>query len=82
MLRRRLDERGATVAEETQLCLDRFCDLFERPQPAWRRVWQLLGLGIPAIDLPRRILYYLCVSVLPGQQTITLPEGSAKIKAA
>jgi glycosyltransferase involved in cell wall biosynthesis len=82
MLRSRLNERGATVAEETQLCLDQFCALFERPQPAWRRIGQLIRLGIPAIDLPRRFLYYLCVSALPGQQTISPPTEPAKTKAA
>ena len=82
MLRSRLNDRGATVAEETQLCLDRFCDLFERPQPAWRRIEQLLRLGIPAIDLPRRLLYYLCVSALPGRHTTPPPEGLTEMKAA
>ena len=41
--------------------LDRFCGLFERPMPGWRRVLELRRLGVPEIDLPRRLLYDLCV---------------------
>ena len=82
MLRNRLNERGTTVAEDTRLCLDSFCDLFERPQPAWRRIGKLLRLGIPAIDLPRRLLYYLCVSALPGEHITPPQEGAAEMKAA
>jgi glycosyltransferase involved in cell wall biosynthesis len=64
-LRQRLDEREVTLTVETRQCLDRFCTLFERPRPAWRRTIELLRMGVPAIDLPRRLLYYLCVWGLP-----------------
>ena len=67
-LRQRLDEHAVAVAPATRQCLERFCTLFERPRPAWRRILQLLGMGMPAIDLPRRLLYYLCVSALPRQK--------------
>jgi rhamnosyltransferase len=60
-LRERLHERCPVDAEEAVGLLDRFCDLFERPLPAWRRVLELHRLGIPAVDIPRRILYDLCV---------------------
>ncbi len=72
-LRSRLQERPVTVSEETQAYLERFCAVFEHPQPAWRRIGQLLSMGIPAIDVPRRLLYYLCVSALPRQERIALP---------
>ena len=64
-LRQRLDERAVSVTGQTRQCLDRFCTLFERPTPAWRRTIEMLRMGVPAIDLPRRLLYYLCLWCLP-----------------
>jgi hypothetical protein len=63
-LRQRLDERAAAVTSETRQCLDRFCALFKHAHPAWRRLLVLAGMGVPAIDLPRRLLYYLCVCAM------------------
>jgi rhamnosyltransferase len=69
-LRRRLEDRTACVATETQQCLDQFCELFERSQPAWRRIYKLLSTGLPAIDLPRRLLYYLCVMAIAEHENM------------
>ena len=76
-LRQRLDERAVAMAPATRQCLERFCRLFERPRPAWRRILQLLGMGMPAIDLPRRLLYYVCVSALPRQKPCRSSGGAA-----
>jgi glycosyltransferase involved in cell wall biosynthesis len=62
VLRDRLQQRRLDAAE----LLDRFCGLFENPGGPWRRIGDLHRLGIPAIDLPRRLLYYLCVLMLSG----------------
>ena len=59
-LRDRLHERCPTGAGDAVGLLDRFCRLFEQPGPGWRRVWELHRMGVPAIDIPRRILYDLC----------------------
>jgi len=64
-LRERLRERCPSDAVEALDSLDRFCILFERPVRGWRRVCALHRMRIPAIDLPRRLLYYLCVLGLP-----------------
>lgn len=64
-LRDRLHARSPTDADDAVDLLDRFCELFERPGPGWRRVWELHRMGVPAIDLPRRLLYDLCVLKLP-----------------
>ena len=66
-LQRRLEERGVETTAETHLYLRRFCAVFERPQSAWMRIAQLVAMGIPAIDLPRRFLYYFCVGATPGR---------------
>jgi rhamnosyltransferase len=63
-LRDRLHERCPTAAGDATDLLDRFCELFERPSPDWRRVWELHRMGVPAIDIPRRVLYDLCVLLL------------------
>jgi glycosyltransferase involved in cell wall biosynthesis len=63
-LRQRLHDRGPAVAAEEALVIDQFCGLFRRPSAGWDRVVRLCRLGIPAIDLPRRLLYYLCVLTL------------------
>jgi hypothetical protein len=81
-LRQRLHERRIAIAGDTQACLDQFCGLIEHPLPAWRRIGQLLRLGIPAIDLPRRLLYYLCLAAMPGQQVIEPPAAAAAKKRA
>ncbi len=73
-LRQRLGDRRAPVAAEDAGVLAEFCGLFRRPGPRWQRVVRLCRLGIPAIDLPRRLLYYLCVLMLPGETT---PVGPA-----
>jgi glycosyltransferase involved in cell wall biosynthesis len=65
-LQRRLEDRGVEATAETRRYLRRFCDVFARPQPAWLRIPQLVEMRIPAIDLPRRFLYYLCVGAMPA----------------
>ena len=73
-LRDRLHQRSPAAAEEATKLLDCFCrvlDLTERAAPcsygAWRRLLELHRLGVPAIDLPRRILYGLCVLCGDGE---------------
>jgi hypothetical protein len=68
-LQRRLEDRGVEATAETRRYLRRFCDVFERPQSAWLRIPQLVEMGIPAIDLPRRFLYYLCVGAMRERDT-------------
>jgi glycosyltransferase involved in cell wall biosynthesis len=60
ILRDRLRERGADRDEVFGL-LERFCDIFDQPQPGWQRIHRLRRLGIPAIDRVRRLFYYACV---------------------
>jgi rhamnosyltransferase len=79
-LRQRLCDRAMHVADEEARVLDQFCDLFQRPGPRWRRVVRLRRLGIPAIDLPRRLLYYLCVLTLHGKATRVGPPVPAAQK--
>jgi glycosyltransferase involved in cell wall biosynthesis len=65
-LRERLRQRCPDDATEAVDLLDRFCGVFERPGSGWQRVLALHRLGVPAIDLPRRLLYDLCVLRLPN----------------
>jgi rhamnosyltransferase len=60
-LRERLRERRPDEAADALDTLDRFCGVFERSGRGLARVVALHRMGIPAIDLPRRLLYYLCV---------------------
>jgi rhamnosyltransferase len=63
-LRRRLIERRCADSAEALELVDRFCEIFSRPDGALRRIAQLQRLGVPRLDLPRRLLYYLCVGLL------------------
>jgi rhamnosyltransferase len=77
-LRQRLHDRAPTGAAEDNLVLEQFCGLFRRPSPPWQRVVRLCRLGIPAIDLPRRLLYYLCVLTLPRRTDFqSVPQTDA-----
>jgi rhamnosyltransferase len=67
-LRERLRTRSPEDAGEALDLLDHFCGLFDRPESGWRRVRGLRSMGVPAIDLPRRLLYYLCaLKTFPAQ---------------
>lgn len=60
-LHERLGERSRLVAPELLASLDRCCQIFQRSAPGCRNVYELSRLGVPQIDLPRRLLYYLCL---------------------
>ena len=50
--------------------------MFERPGGGWRRILALHRLGVPAIDLPRRLLYDLCVlSAKRSEKTDSIDIG-------
>jgi rhamnosyltransferase len=59
-LRDRIRSRSPARGDEALDVLDDFCHLFDRPLSGWRRVCALGLAGLPVIDLPRRLLYYLC----------------------
>jgi glycosyltransferase involved in cell wall biosynthesis len=63
-LRERLRERRPDDAAEAIDLLDRFCNVFDQPAGGLRRILALHCLGIPAIDLPRRLFYDVCVLAL------------------
>ncbi|MCE5267989.1 MAG: glycosyltransferase [Planctomycetaceae bacterium] len=63
-LRERLRERCSADSADSIALLDHFCAIFDRPGRL-RRVLSLHGLNVPDIDLPRRVLYDLCVLRLP-----------------
>jgi glycosyltransferase involved in cell wall biosynthesis len=71
-LRQRLHERNIAPAEILPV-LDRFCEIFGQPVSGPRRIGALRRLGIPAIDRPRRLLYYLCVLAL-GRASVIRPS--------
>jgi rhamnosyltransferase len=73
-LRQRLPQQEGNAAQDTRAVLDQFCEIFERPASGLQRIHALRRLGVPAIDLPRRLLYYLCVLTLPRNLT-TLPRA-------
>ena len=58
-LRDRLDERGVISGEQADL-LEAFCRTVEQPS-AWRRLWALHRMGVPAIDWPRRLVFDYCL---------------------
>jgi rhamnosyltransferase len=60
-LRQRLAERLPGQGNEESALLGRFCEAFDRPGSRLRRAATLWRLGLPAIDWPRRLLYYLCM---------------------
>jgi rhamnosyltransferase len=59
-LRDRIRSRSPAGANDALALLDDFCGLFNQSLSGWRRVRGLRQIGTPAIDLPRRLLYYLC----------------------
>ncbi len=59
--RDRLRERGLAAGEQGEL-LEAYCRIVEQPK-AWRRLWELHRLGVPALDWPRRILFDLCLLI-------------------
>ncbi|MEN6459169.1 MAG: glycosyltransferase family 2 protein [Thermoguttaceae bacterium] len=65
-LRQRLAERCPDDVAEAVELLDLFCELFDRPRGRLECIAALHRLGVPAIDLPRRLLYDLCVLRLPS----------------
>jgi len=60
-LQERLRERSPDVSSELQRSLDRCCQLLHGSPSRLRALYQLWRLGIPQLDLPRRLLYYLCL---------------------
>ena len=60
-LRERIERPSLSVSAASRQLLECFCEVFERPAPAWRRVCRLHRLGLPTLDTPRRLLYYACV---------------------
>jgi glycosyltransferase involved in cell wall biosynthesis len=63
-LRDRLRQRGMDGGESFDL-LDRFCRVFDDLCSPGRRVGEFMRLGVPNVDLPRRLLYYACAMRLP-----------------
>lgn len=60
-LRTRLDQRTPGAFPELEASLDLCCQVFQRSIPRARGLYELYRLGVPQIDLPRRLLYYLCL---------------------
>jgi len=58
-LRHRLQERNVAAGAQFEL-IDAFCRIVVQPN-RWRRLSELHRLGVPAIDWPRRVLYYWCM---------------------
>lgn len=48
--------------------LQQYCDLFANCRSRLRAVYELSRRGMPRIDLPRRLIYYLCVLSLERQK--------------
>lgn len=62
LLRDRIHERAMERADTFDM-LDAFCGVFERSSSRVRRILQLHRLGMPMLDLPRQLLYYLCTGL-------------------
>lgn len=73
-LHERLLQRQTDLAPERWAVLDRCCQVLERPSPGLRGIYDLCRLGVPQIDLPRRLLYYLCLAILGGHRPPTDPD--------
>ncbi|MEN6451295.1 MAG: glycosyltransferase [Thermoguttaceae bacterium] len=70
-LRERLCERQPADAREALALLDRFCAILDQPTSGLGRVMALHRLGVPSLDLPRRILYDVCM--LRASRTLRRP---------
>jgi glycosyltransferase involved in cell wall biosynthesis len=65
-LRERLGQRKMPVAPATLQQLDDYCRIFESPVSRLSRIFALCRQGMPQIDVPRRLLFYLCVALGVG----------------
>jgi hypothetical protein len=75
-LHERLQQRQPGVAPERWPLLDRCCQVFERPAPGLRGIYDLCRLGVPQIDLPRRLLYYFCLMLFGGHRLPLEPNAA------
>lgn len=73
-LRQRLAERAAEVPRDLGEALDRCACILSRPRVGLGGAYALWRLGVPQLDLPRRLLYYLCLlmpaALTAGEQRI------------
>ncbi len=60
-LQQRLAERRWPCNPGVMEMLQQYCDLFADSRSRLRAVYELYRRGMPHIDLPRRLIYYLCV---------------------
>ena len=74
-LRKRLAQRQWACNEGVRETLEQYCDLFAQHRSRLRTVYELSRRGMPPIDLPRRLIYYLCVLKLgPSQSCIRMEQ--------
>jgi len=71
-LRARLLQRAPEAPGDLRALLDEYLGVFERPWPGPEGVYRLWRQGLPQLDWPRRILFYLC-TVLMRQETRPAP---------